>query len=180
MKILVINGHKYYNYSEGKLNMTLFEEILDTLSAHELKTTVVQQGYDVEAEIEKFLWADTVIFQTPVNWFALPGLFKNYFDEVYRHGVFYGPAEGNYGTGGLLGGKKYMYSLTWNSLASEFDNPEGYYGGKSVDDVFYAPHKLQEFCALEKIPTFSVHDVVRNPDVPRFKRELGEHLRKHI
>ena len=45
MKIVVINGYKYYWYSTGRLNMTLFEEITKTLSKnHEVKTTVVEQG----------------------------------------------------------------------------------------------------------------------------------------
>jgi len=180
MKVLVINGHKYYSYAQGKLNKTLFDTIVDTLKPlHEIKTTVIQEGYDAEEEIAKFLWADIIVFQTPVNWFGMPGMFKTYVDEIYRYGVFYGPSE-SYGKGGLLKGKKYMYSLTWNTPREEFNKPNGFFDNKSVDDVIIAMHKLQEFCALEKIETFSVHDVVKNPNVPEFVQQLKEHLKTHI
>lgn len=181
MKIFVINGHKYYPFAEGKLNKTLFDGIVETLKQpnNEIKTTIVESGYNVEDEIQKFLWADVIIFQMPVNWFSLPGLFKTYIDEVYRYGVFYGGTE-NYGRGGLLKGKKYMYSLTWNSPKEEFGKVGGFYDGKSVDEVLMPMHKTQEFCALSKLPTFCAFDVIKNPDVQRYKLELREHLHKYI
>jgi modulator of drug activity B len=179
MQIFVINGHKYYPWSQGQLNKTLFDGIIATLSDHEVKTTVVEQGYDVEAEIEKFLWADVIIFQTPVNWFALPGMFKSYMDEIYRYGVFYGPSD-EYGRGGLLKGKRYMYSLTMNSPEEAFGKTGGFYDGRGLDELIVALHKLQEFCGLEKIPTFAAYDVVKNPNIELYKQQLREHLQKHL
>jgi len=178
MNILVINGHKYYSYSEGKLNMTMFEEIIRLVSlGNEVKTTIVEKGYDVQEEIDKFLWANLIIFQTPVNWYSAPWLFKKYIDEVYQYGVFYTGAE-KYGEGGLLKGKKYMYSLTWGTPREAFDDPQGFFKGKGVDDIYIAMYKLQEFCALEKLPTFSVYGVLNNPDVEKFKTDLAAHLKE--
>ncbi len=180
MKIFVLNGHKYYPFAQGKLNQTLFDKIVEVLgSGNEIKTTIVEQGYNVEDEIQKFLWADIIIFQTPINWFALPGTFKTYIDEIYRYGVFYGATD-SYGKGGLLKGKKYMFSLTWNTPREEFGKTNGFFDGKKMDDVIVALHKTQEFCGLEKIPTFSVHDVVKNPDIPLFIKQLEEHITTHI
>ena len=77
MRIFVINGHKYYWYATGKLNCTLFREIVDTLMPHhEVKSTIVELGYSVEEEIEKYRWADIIIYQTPINWFSVPCLLK--------------------------------------------------------------------------------------------------------
>lgn len=180
MRILVINGHFYYSYAEGKLNQTMFDEIVAVLGAdNEIKTTIVEKGYDVEEEIKKFQWADIIIFQTPINWFSFPGGFKLYIDQVYRYGVFYGPTD-EYGHGGLFKGKKYMYSLTMNTPKEEFGKTNGFFDGLNVDDFIVAMHKLQEFCAMEKIETFSVHDVVKNPNIPLFIEQLQEHLHKHI
>jgi len=179
-KILVINGHKHYWYSEGKLNKTLFDEIVKVLSpSNEIKTTIIEEGYNVEDEIQKYLWADLVIFQTPVNWFSIPWLFKKYIDEIYQLKIFYQGSE-DYGRGGLLLGKKYMLSLTWNSPKNVFGKTGGFFDGRSVDDVFIAMHKLHEFCGMEKMETFSVHDVVKNPKVDEYIKELHEHLDKFI
>lgn len=100
--ILIINGHEYYPYSQGKLNKTLFDEIVSNLSEKfNIKTTVVQGGYDVNEEQEKFKWADAIIFQSPIYWFSFPTMFRRYFDEVYQYGVIFEGAE-HYGQGGLL------------------------------------------------------------------------------
>ena len=54
MRIFVINGDKYYWYATGKLNCTLYKEIIDTLRLHhEVKDTIVELGYSVEKEVEK-------------------------------------------------------------------------------------------------------------------------------
>ncbi len=51
---------------------------------HHVKTTTIQDGYNIKEEQDKFLWADVVIYQTPIYWFSVPGLFKTYMDEVYE------------------------------------------------------------------------------------------------
>ena len=64
MKIFVINGHEKYPYNKGLLNQTLFEKIINELSTlNEVVFTVLQDGYDVRLEQEKFLSADIVIFK---------------------------------------------------------------------------------------------------------------------
>ena len=82
-----------------------------TALGHHVQETVIDASYDVEAEIEKFLWMDTVIWLMHEPWTV-----KKYIDEVFTtgHGKLYqsdgrhrvNPTEG-YGTGGLLQGKKH-------------------------------------------------------------------------
>ena len=54
---------KISDISHGELNHTLHKKAKEVLTAlgHNVKETVIDAGYDVEAEIEKFLWMDTVI-----------------------------------------------------------------------------------------------------------------------
>ena len=180
MKIFVINGHKYYPFSQGKLNKTLFNKIIELVSpSNDVKTTVVENGYKLNEEIDKYLWADIIIIQMPINWFSFPGLFKSYIDDVYKHGSFYGFSE-EYGRGGLLKDKKYMYSLTMNSPEEAFNNPEEFYNGKTLDEVIYAMHKLQEYCGLQKLEKFAVYDVVKHPDIPRYLKQLEKHIQTYI
>lgn len=180
MNIFVLNGHKYYPFAQGRLNQTLFDKITATLSPeNEIKTTIVEKGYQLEEELEKFHWADIVIFQTPINWFSYPAIFKAYFDDVYRHGNFYGPSE-KYGQGGLLSGKKYMYSLTWNSPEYSFEKFGEFYDGRGVDGVIVAMHKLQQYVGMENLKTFSCFDVVKHPDIPLFLADLEKHLYKYV
>ncbi|WP_375347362.1 NAD(P)H-dependent oxidoreductase (plasmid) [Priestia megaterium] len=118
--ILIINGHEYYENAKGQLNQTLTERIVDKLSpVYNIKTTIVEKGYEIKEEQEKFKWADIITFQSPVYWFNYPGAFKKYIDSVYEHGVFYRSAD-PYGTGGQLKGRQYMLSVTWAASDDAF------------------------------------------------------------
>lgn len=180
MNILVLNGHKFYPYAQGLLNKTLFEEIVKMLSpSNEIKTTIVEQGYKVEEEIEKFKWADLVIIQSPVNWFSIPWILKKYFDEIYAYGVFYTGSE-KYGKGGLFTDKKYMFSLTWNASETDFEEEDGFFEGQTPDDILINLHKMQEFCGFKKIETFAAYDVIHNTNVPKYIENLHNHLNKYV
>ena len=117
MNILLLDGRKEFGHAHGELNHTLHKKAKEVLTAlgHNVQETVINAGYDVEAEIEKFLWMDAVIWQMPGWWMHEPWTVKKYIDEVLTagHGKLYhsdgrhrvNPIEG-YGTGGLLQGKK--------------------------------------------------------------------------
>lgn len=180
MKIFVINGHEKYPYNKGLLNQTLFEKIINELSTlNEVVFTVLQDGYDVRLEQEKFLSADIVIFQTPVYWFSVPALLKKYIELVYGYGVFY-RGSSDYGRGGLFSQKRYMFSLTMNAPEYAFNNIDEFFDGHSIDDLILPLHKLHEFCSMKPIPTFSCYDVVKNPDIQKYLDRLKEHLDKYI
>ena len=181
MKYLIINGHKYYPYAQGKLNKTLFEQIVNILQSNgdDVKNTVIENGYNVEEETQKYEWADFIIFQFPLNWFSVPWILKKYFDDVYQHGMFYiGSSE--YGRGGLLKGKKYMFSITCNTVESAFDNPNTFFDGKSPEDLIVALHKTQQFCAMEPVKSYFCFDVVHNPDIEKYLKGLENHIHTYV
>jgi len=71
-----------------------------------------------------------------------------------------------YGTGGKMQGKRYMLSLTWNAPEEAFeDKKQILFKGNSVDEVFIANTSVYKFCGAEILPSFSCHDVMKNPDI---------------
>lgn len=48
---------------------------------------------DVKAEQDKLLWADTLILQFPLWWFAMPAILKGWVDRVFSYGLAYGVGE---------------------------------------------------------------------------------------
>ena len=68
--ILIINGAKQFEHSNGELNDTLtqFSESHLTTLGHTVQVTRTDSDYDIQAEIEKYLWADVVIYQMPGWW----------------------------------------------------------------------------------------------------------------
>lgn len=63
MNILLLDGGKSFGHSQGELNHSLHrlaKEVLGGLG-HALKETVIDGGYDIAAEVEKWQWLDAVI-----------------------------------------------------------------------------------------------------------------------
>ena len=54
---------------------------------HEVKTTIVERGYDVAEGLGKYAWADALFVQTPVYWMSVPYLFKKYPMKSTRRGL---------------------------------------------------------------------------------------------
>jgi modulator of drug activity B len=70
-EVLIVNAHqKYEGISEGRLNKTLAEQAKSFFREHNIRVleTVIDQGYDVDEEVEKHLKSDLVVLQTPINW----------------------------------------------------------------------------------------------------------------
>jgi modulator of drug activity B len=189
----IINAHEYYPFSEGRLNKTLVEKAVEILSdkGRPVLTTTMKDTYDVAAELEKHRWADVIVLQTPVNWMGVPWSFKKYMDTVYSAGMDGNLCDGDgrtrsdparqYGSGGTLGGKKYMLSLTFNAPEKAFDDPDQYlFAGKSVDDLLFPMHMNFRFFGMEPIETFACHDVMKNPDIANDLVRFEAHLNKHF
>ncbi len=187
MNIYIINGYAPHNYkgdhfaslARGQLAETIIDIMEDELADnHNLKIKHIQDGYDVFEEQEKFLWADLIIMHAPIYWFYIPALFKKYIDDVYIPGVFTGEnATKEYGKSGLLKGK-YMLSFSWNAPKNSFTK-EGFMEG-DVDTIMLNLHKTNQFIGLKPLKTFSIHDVIKNPNIKEYEKNLREHLQKEI
>lgn len=189
-KVLLINGHqRYEGFAEGKLNHTLADKATEMLNklGYDVRSTVIEQGYDIEEELEKHQWADVVFVQTPAYWMSVPYLFKKYIDEVYTTGLVQGVvanddgrtrADGSkkYGSGGLFTDKKYMFSTTWNAPLESFEDPQQFFKGQDVDAVFLWMHKNFEFFGMQPLPTFSCYDVLKNPDIQNDLQRFEQHI----
>jgi modulator of drug activity B len=190
-KAFILNAHQYYAGAPGKLNAEMVRRIAEHLKrkGFDVRHTHVMDDYNVQDEIENHRWADVVILQSPVNWMGVPWRAKKYMDEVYMVGTggllcngdgrhSDSPKHG-YGSGGVLAGKKYMLSLTFNAPKEAFNDPSEYlFQGKSVDDLFFPYHMNFRFFAMEPLPTFAAHDVMKKPEIENDFARLEEHLNK--
>ena len=191
--ILIINAHHKYPFAEGRLNGSLVQKADELLTAggHTTRVVTIDDGWDVERELENHQWADIVLLQTPVNWMGVPWTFKKYMDEVYTAGMGGQLCDGDgrhreapekqYGSGGTLVGKKYMLSLTFNAPKESFDDAGQFlFQGKGVDDLLFPMHMNFRFFGMEPLPTFACFDVMKNAEVEndfkRFAAHLGENF----
>ncbi|MDD9339758.1 MAG: NAD(P)H-dependent oxidoreductase [Providencia heimbachae] len=187
VNILLINGGKAFGHSAGRLNRTLHDFAKKHLSmlGNFIKETQVEAGYDIDTEIKKIIWDDVIIYQMPGWWMMMPWTVKKYMDDVYTagHGYLYDndgrtrkDLTKQYGTGGLLQGKKYMLSVTWNAPIEAFNELDNFFDGRGVDSVYFAFHKSQQFLGLRNLDTFMVNDVIKEPLVDTYIEEYKAHL----
>ena len=177
--IFIINGGHPFAHSGGKFNQTIFKETQEFFlnQGFQVKATQVGDEIVLQDEVEKFEWADLIIYHTPIWWFQIPFGFKKYFDEVFTAGHQNGIYESdgrsrknpaiNYGTGGLLKGKKYILTTSWNAPQEAFTLENEFFSQTSVDDgVMFGFHRMNAFAGMEFLASHHFHDMEKNADVP--------------
>jgi modulator of drug activity B len=181
-KIFIINGGQHFAHSGGKFNETLTNWTSAFLQQHdfEVRVTDINNPFDAHAEVENFKWADVIIYHTPIWWFQVPNLFKKYIDDVFtaghQNGIYASDGrsrtnpEINYGTGGMMHGKKYMVTSTWNAPDTAFTLEGEFFDQTSVDEgVLFGFHKMNKFTGMERIDGFHFHDLEKNATPERIE-----------
>jgi len=187
--ILIINAGQLFGHSGGRYNDTVAQVTLEFLKENDfnIRQTNIASGYQPDEEVEKFVWADVIMYHTPIWWFQLPHKFKQYIDEVFtaghRTGIYNSDGrtsenpEINYGTGGMLHGRKYLLTTSWNAPKTAFTLPGEFFGERSVDDgPLFGFHRMNAFTGMKPLPTFHFHDVEKNADVKKDMAEYRMHL----
>lgn len=190
--IFIINGGQQFGHSGGLFNKTITgvtEDFFRSLPGYNVKTTDINENYDPAAEVEKYNWADVVIYHTPIWWFQVPYRLKQYIDVVFTEGHMKGiyQSDGrssanpaiNYGTGGGLHGRKYMVTSSWNAPKEAFTLPGEFFLETPVDKgVLFGFHRMNVFTGMQPLESFHFHDVEKNADIPRDTKAYREHLEK--
>jgi len=123
------------------------------------------QSADVAAEQEKLLWADAVIFQFPMWWFAMPAIMKGWVDRVFAFGFAYGVGvhEGErwgdrYGDG-TLAGKRAMLAMTIGGRAPHYS--ERGVNGALDELLFPIHHGILFYPGMSVLPPFATYQTDR-------------------
>jgi len=191
-KIFIINGGQKFGHSGGKFNETIAQETLEFFennSEFEVKTTDVNNEYNPAEEVDKFVWADVIVYHTPIWWFQLPHGFKKYIDVVFTEGhakgIYHSDGRSsknpaiNYGTGGMLHGRKYLLTTSWNAPKEAFTLPGEFFNEKSVDEgPLFGFHRMNAFTGMTSLESMHFHDIEKNADVPRDLNLYKTHLTK--
>ncbi|NME70779.1 NAD(P)H-dependent oxidoreductase [Flammeovirga aprica] len=190
--ILIINAAHPFAHSGGRFNKTLAEFTVNYYSDKEdIEVRKVQIGdeYDPEAEVKNFQWADVIIYHVPIWWFQVPFGFKEYIDKVFtaghQNGIYMSDGRSrknpaiNYGTGGMLHGKKYVLTTSWNAPSTAFTMEGEFFQERSVDDgVMFGFHRMNAFTGMELINTHHFYDMEKNADVPLELEKYNDFLKQ--
>ncbi|EJR31634.1 NAD(P)H-dependent oxidoreductase [Bacillus mycoides] len=128
---------------------------------------------DIQAEQEKLLWADFIIFQFPLWWYSIPGILKGWFDRVFASGFIYS-RDDRYETGKLKG-RKAMLSTTTGSPKHAY-TPYGMDGDMHEKILYHINHGMLYFSGLEPVEPFIAWTPSHNEE--NRKRYLEEYKKR--
>lgn len=194
-KIFIINGGQLFAHSGGRFNATLSDWTADFFrkEGFEVQITNINESYVLEDEVRKFVWADIVIYHTPVWWFQVPFKLKEYVDLVFtaghQNGIYNSDGRSrrsdnpklHYGTGGLLQGRKYMLTTTWNAPIEAFTVEGEFFDLKNEDEILIGVHKMNKFIGMTPIQGFHFHEMEKDVTDAKIEQEhlaYLEHLKK--
>lgn len=137
---------------------------------------------DARSEIEKLLWADALIIQFPLWWFAMPAILKGWVDRVFAYGFAYGVGEHSdrrwgdrYGEG-ALSGKRAMLIVTAGGWEQHYA-ARGING--PIDDLLFPiNHGILYYPGYDVLPPFVVYNADRLDDAGF--QTAAEHLRERM
>lgn len=191
MKIFIINGGQNFAQSKGQFQKTLTQWSVDFFRSEknaEIKVSDINEEYDLAEEVSKYVWADLVIYHIPIWWFQVPHKLKEYIDKVFTQGHKNGMYESDgrsrsndnpklhYGAGGLLHGRKYMLTTSWNAPIEAFTVPGEFFYLFSEDQVLMGVHKMNEFTGMEKVNGMHFHDMEKDVTPEKIEQEKGLYL----
>lgn len=188
--IFIINGGQVFGHSGGQFNKTITEKtysFFQEQSGFEVRVTDINDDYNVEAQVENYKWADVVIYHTPIWWFQVPHEFKKFIDVVFtaghQKGIYTSDGRSsanpaiNYGTGGMLQGKQYLLTTSWNAPQEAFTLPGEFFNQTSVDEgVMFGFHRMNAFTGMTPLQGIHFHDVEKNADVLNDMKRYEAHL----
>ena len=187
--ILIINGKKNFGHSNGGLNQRLVDEAEKFFKQkqNDVIVSLADSNYNIEEEVEKYLWANVILYQFPVWWMGIPWSLKKYIDEVFTsgHNKLYKndgrsttDKSKKYGSGGMLQNKQYMISATWNAPFEALENKDEFFEGVGNDGVFLPLHKANQFLGISPLPSFACYNVMKDPKIEEYIKEFIKYLDK--
>ena len=188
---LIIDGGCEFNMSKGNLNHYLTDVAKKQLESFgwNVITTVVENGYDIQEEIDKFLKCNIVILQVPGWWMGLPWQVKKYIDTVFQtgHGTLFRndgrtrkDSSKKYGSGGYMTGKHVMISSTWNAPEIAFTEEGQFYADLGKKNHWLTVEKAFKFIGFDVLEGMYFFDVHKNPHVEQEVEQYKQLLEKYF
>jgi len=125
--------------------------------------TEKKQLPEIEAEQQKLLWADLVIFQFPLWWYSMPAILKGWVDRVYAFKFAYGIGEhggekwGDRFGEGTLKGRKAMIVTTVGGREPHY-GPRGV-NGYMEDLLWPIQHGIFFYPGMDVLPAFTPFEI---------------------
>ena len=151
-KTLMILAHP--NLEMSVANKIIAEKVrnLKNIEVRDITKLYPDFKINVEAEQEALINVDRIIFQYPIQWYNMPPILKQWFDQVLTYGFAYGGNTYN------LDGKEMMASVTTGGT-------EEVYAGGIVSKILFPLEATASFCKMKYISPIVLHGIMVMPEM---------------
>jgi len=179
--LIVTAGYSIFD-AKGHLNSFLahLTEKNLTEKGYEVKISdVTKDTWSVDREVSKLLWADTIIYITPIMWFNMPYPMVEWFDKVLLYKKTFIITD-EYGEGGQVPADNFMIVTTSNLKKSDLGKGFVLKSAPHIDNVLQPLIMTNHYLSIRhQIPTFHADNVIAG-DTSWIEDAYLEHLNKHF
>jgi len=171
-KSVVISGHPDL-HGKSIANRIIIEAVrgLNGVGVRELHGLYPDFRIDVASEQMALVQAERIVLQFPFYWYSVPGILKEWMDQVLVYGFAYG-TEGT-----KLKGKEFVVSTTVGGPESSYRS-DGF-NTYTIDELLYPLKQTANLCGMSFAPPLVSHDMIYIPGVYNVKEEVEERARLH-
>ncbi|MDP0588858.1 MAG: NAD(P)H-dependent oxidoreductase [Candidatus Endonucleobacter bathymodioli] len=182
MKTLIVTaGYSLFD-AKGQLNSYLAYLTEKNLAekGHKVKfSDVTKDTWNVDREVTKLLWAETVIYIMPIMWFNMPAPMVRWLDEVLLYEKTFIITD-EYGEGGQVPADNFMIVTTSNMKSSDLGKGFVLKDAPHIDDVLQPLIMTNNYLSIRnKIPTFHADNVISG-DTNWIKSAYEKHLKANF
>lgn len=139
---------------------------LDGVTVHDPASAYPDRRVDADREQELLRRHDTLVLQFPWHWYSVPGVLKEWMDQVLTHGFAYGAG------GDALQGKRLQLVISTGGPASSY-TPAGY-NRFTMAELLRPLEATARLCGLDLAEPLVLHGASRATP-----SELAAHARRY-
>lgn len=150
-RTLVLLAHP--DLGSSRVNSALADAVRDLpgVTLRDLAAARAERGFDAAAEQRLLVEHDTVVLQFPWYWYSVPGILKEWMDQVLTYGFAYG-------TGGTaLHGKTLQVVTTTGGPGESYQ--AGGYNRFTMTELMRPIHATAHLCGMPLAEPLVVHGV---------------------
>ena len=172
MKTLVVLAHPSIG-EKSLANRIIIDKIrlLAGVTIKDLSKECPSFRFNVEAEHKALLAAESIVFQFPFYWYSVPGILKEWLDQVFTYGFAFGSA------GDKLKGKQFLVSTTIGGPEDAYR--EGGFNNYSIDDLLKPLRQTANLSGMQYNTPIVSHSMIYIPGVYNKQDEVEQRARIH-
>ena len=172
MKTLVVLAHPSID-EKSLVNKIIVERIrsIENVTIKDLYRECPSFRFDVNAEQNTLRAAESIIFQYPFYWYNVPGILKEWLDQVFTYGFAYGS------TGDKLKGKQFLVSTTIGGPEDSYR--EGGYNNFTINELLKPLRQMATLSGMQFNTPIISHNMIYIPNVYNKKDEVEQRASEH-